>query len=155
MRKIFRLLAVMLMILAVAGIAWAEEKATKEECVAKVKEAAQMMKDAGVEATLAKINDPKGPFVWKDTYVFCINGENKLVTAHPVQPNLIGKNLPALKDVDGKMFFAEFINVGMGKGEGWVSYKWPKPNEKEPSPKITYVLRVPGQPFIICAGIYE
>ncbi|MFH1137706.1 MAG: cache domain-containing protein [Pseudomonadota bacterium] len=137
------------------NLAAAQEKATKEECVAKSKEAAQMVLDKGVEEAFKAINDKSGPFVWKDSYVFCIDMEKKANVAHPINPNLIGKNMMAAKDKNGKMFFAEFINVATAQGEGWVSYMWPKPDEKTPSPKITYVYRVPGHNLLMAAGIYE
>ena len=75
--------------------------------------------------------------------------------AHPIKPGLIGKNLMAAKDLNGKTFFAEFVNKAKNEGEGWVSYMWPKPGEKKPSPKVTYVEKVPGENVAMLAGIYE
>lgn len=138
-----------------AGFAVAADKATKDECMAKCKEAAAMVKEKGLEATLETINDKNGPFVWKDTYVFCLDLDKTCNVAHPIKPKLIGKNLMAAKDANGKLFFAEFINVAKGKGEGWVSYMWPKPGEKTPSPKLAYVYKVPGQNVAMLAGIYQ
>ncbi len=137
------------------GIGQADEKATKEECVAKCKEAAQLVVDEGMTSALAKINDSKGEFVWKDTYVFCLDLNKKCNIAHPIKPTLIGKNLMGAKDSNGTMFFAEFISVAKNKGEGWVSYMWPKPGEKKSSPKIAYVYKVPGYDIAMLAGIYE
>jgi len=134
---------------------FAEEKATKEECIAKVKEAAAMAKTSEAEATLAKINDPKGQFVWKDSYVFCLDMESGKVLAHPIKPKLIGQMMEGIKDVKGKLFFAEFINVAKEKGEGWVDYMWPKPGEKEPTPKSTYVMKVEGTTLVMAAGVNE
>src|SRR5271157_1216193 len=76
----------------------AQEKATKEECMAKCKEAAALIKEAGVDAAVAKVQDAKGPFVWKDSYVFVMDLDGKML-AHPVTPNLVGKTLAGLKDV--------------------------------------------------------
>lgn len=155
MKKNLVSVLVLMVGLMFAGIGQAAEKATKEECVAKCKEAAQLVKDTGLDGALAKINDPKGPFVWKDTYVFCLDLNKKCNIGHPIKPKLIGKNLMAAKDANGKLFFAEFINVAKNKGEGWVSYMWPKPGEKKPSPKIAYVYKVPGEDVAMLAGIYE
>ena len=132
----------------------AREKATKEECVAKCKEVASLIKEAGLDAALAKVQDPKGPYVWKDSYVFLIDMDGK-VLAHPVTPNLVGKTLSGMKDVNGKMFVNEYIEVANSKGEGWVGYLWPKPGEKTPSKKLTYIYRVPGQQIIVGAGMFE
>ena len=137
------------------GLTAASEKATEDECMAKCKEAAQMVADKGLDPTLAVIMDKNGPFVWKDTYIFCIDMDKKANIAHPIKPKLIGKNLMHVKDVNGKMFFAEFINVAKSSGSGWVDYMWPKKGEKKPSPKATYVYRVPGQNVFMAAGIYK
>lgn len=133
---------------------FSEEKATKEECMAKCKEAAQMVKNIGIKATLEKIQDKNGPFVWKNTYIFCIDIEKGWNVAHPIKPGLVHKRLAGIRDTDGKMFFAEFIKVAKTKGEGWISYKWPKVGEKRPSAKLTFIYRVPGENIAMCAGIY-
>ncbi len=150
----FLFVCVALLLVFGIGLGNAEEKATKDECMAKCKEAAALIKDIGIEAALAKIQDAKGPFVWKDSYVFVLDMEGKCL-AHPVVPNLVGKTLTGLKDVSGKMFVSEYIAVANTPGEGWVDYMWPKPNEKTPSPKTTYVYRAPGQSVMLCAGIYQ
>jgi signal transduction histidine kinase len=156
MRKsLIHVCIISLFMLCAFGIATAGETATQDECIAKSKEAADLIKSKGLEAALAVINDPKGPFVWKDSYVFSIEMEKKTVVAHPITPTLIGKNLMGMKDVNGKMFFAEFQNVAAGPGSGWVDYMWPKPGEKDPSPKSTYVYRVPGQNVFVAAGFYK
>ncbi len=144
-----------LFMFCVIGTAIATEKATQEECMAKCKEAADMVKEKGLDATLAVIMDKAGPFVWKDTYIFCIDIEKKANVAHPIKPKLIGKNLMHVKDVNGKLFFAEFINLAKGQGAGWVEYMWPKLGEKKPSTKATYVYKVPGESVFMAAGIYK
>jgi len=146
---------VSLFMFCIFGTAIASDIATQEECMAKCKEAADMVAEKGLEATLAVISDKEGPFVWKDTYVFCIDTEKKANVAHPITPNLVGKNLMHVKDVNGKLFFAEFINTANGAGSGWVEYMWPKPGEKTPSLKATYVYKVPGESVFMAAGIYK
>jgi signal transduction histidine kinase len=135
-----------------AGTLPAQEKATKEECVAKCKEAVALIKQVGLEAALAKIQDPKGPFVWKDSYVYVLDMDSKML-AHPTVPALVGKPSLGMKDSNGKMFVNEMIEVAKS-GEGWVQYMWPKPGEK-PASKMGYVLRIPGENTIVCAGYYE
>jgi cytochrome c len=138
---------------AASGLA--AETATKDECIAKCKQAAGLFASMGVNEALAKINDPKSELVWKDSYVFAIDMQAAQVKAHPITPALIGKMLMGMKDTNGKLFFAEFVNKAKTDGEGWVSYMWPKPGEKTPSSKVTYVYRVPGQNLVMLAGIYE
>ncbi|MEZ4525947.1 MAG: cache domain-containing protein [Desulfobacterales bacterium] len=138
-----------------AGSGIAEEKATKEEAAAKCREAAAMVKEKGLEATVALLNDKKGPFVWKDSYVFCIDFETGNCIAHPFLPNAIGKDMRRNKDKEGRLYVIEFINTAKTKGEGWVSYMWPKAGEQQPLPKITCVYRVPDQNIMMLAGVYE
>ncbi|MFH1137703.1 MAG: cache domain-containing protein [Pseudomonadota bacterium] len=136
-------------------LSFAQEKASKEECVAKAKEAAQYFLDHGLEETIKTINDLKGPFVWKDSYVFFVDMDKKANIANPVNTVLIGKNMMGLKDANGKTFAAEFIEVANTAGEGWVTYMWPKPGEKTASSKVTYVYKIPGHNLLMASGIYE
>ena len=136
------------------GVSVAQEKATKEECVAKVKEFVALIKQSGFEAAKAKLMEPNSPFVWKDSYIL-VQNMDQIMVAHGVNSKLVGKSMKAIKDINGKMFNDEMAQVAASKGEGWVSYVWPKPGEKEPSPKLTYILRVPGENLFVGAGIYE
>lgn len=155
MKKVFCIVASLVLALAMIVPAAAEDKATRDECVAKVKEAAALVKSAGKDAALAKLSTKDGGFVWKDTYIFALDLDTSAVSAHPIKPKLVGKMLTGMKDVKGKLFFAEFVNTAKNQGEGWVDYMWPKPGEKTPSPKLTYVYRVPGESVVLLAGIYE
>jgi signal transduction histidine kinase len=136
------------------GFSVAQEKATKEECVAKCKEAAALIKEIGVEAALAKMQDPKGPFVWKDSYVYAGDLDG-VSLAHPMSPGMVGHNMRGMKDPNGKMFVTELLETAKNAGEGWIEYNWEKPDTKKISRKVTYVLRVPGQLMYVAAGIYE
>ena len=131
MTKFSTTLFVFLFSIWFAGFAVAGESATKEECIAKCKQAAQLAKEQGLDVALQKINDKNGEFDWKDTYVFAISIDDVTIVAHPIKPALIGKKLAGMKDINGKMFFAEFAKVAKSPGEGWVSYMWPKPGEKK------------------------
>ncbi len=155
MKKLAFIALTAIITLCFAGVAGAGESATKEECVAKVKEAAALAEKEGLDAAVKKIQDKNSGFVWKDTYVFCQNIETGVIVAHPIKPKLVGKMLKGLKDINGKMFVIEYINMAKDKGEGWVDYMWPKPGEKESSLKTTYVYKVPGQNVLMGAGIYK
>ena len=144
---------VVVLITCFAALVWAES-ATKEEVVAKCEAAAQMVLDKGVETASQAIGDKQGPFVWKDTYVFLMDLDGKMI-AHPIKPELTQRDtLVEVKDTDGKPLFVEFIQVAGDKGSGWVDYMWPKPGEETPSVKSSYIYRVKGTPFFVGAGIY-
>ena len=141
--------------LCLAGSAFAAN-ATKEECVAKTKESAAMINAKGLDAAIAEINKKDGMFVWKDTYVFLMDLDGKMI-AHPMSPALIGKNLLDMPDkgTPGKLLFKEMVALAKGKGEGWVDYMWTNPGDPKPRKKVTYIYRVPGKDQFAGAGIYD
>jgi signal transduction histidine kinase len=155
MKKVICLVMVLGMLLCFATQGWAGEGATREEVVSKCHAAAKMVQDAGIEAAKKAIGDKKGPFVWKDTYVFLMDLDAKML-AHPIKPELTQKdNLVQVKDTAGKPLFLEFVELANSKGEGWVSYMWPKPGQEKASKKISYIYRVKGTQYFVGAGIYE
>jgi len=155
MRKITLAVLGIAVSLCLAGSAFAAG-ATKDECISKSKESAAMLNAKGLDAAVAEINKKDGKFVWKDTYVFLMDLDGKML-AHPMSPALIGKNLVGMKDKGepGKLLFKEFVEVAKGKGEGWVDYMWTNPGDPKPRKKVTYIYRVPGKDLFVGAGIYE
>ncbi len=152
--KRLRIGAMMLAVLCMAAIAAAQQAATKEECVIKTHEAAALINTKGLDEAIKQISDPKGPFVWKDSYVFLMNLEGKML-AHPMQPELTKLNHTLLiTDPTDKALFVSFVNLARTVGHGWVEYMWPKPGKKSPSKKITYIYRVPGKDLFVGAGVY-
>lgn len=111
----------------------AEAKAMLERAVAALK------KDT--TAALAEFNNDQGSFKDRDLYPFCA-GPDGIITAHPT---LVGKNLKALKDVNGKSFGKEMLRVAQAGKFKTVSYLWPRPGSTEPVQKITFVTKVGEQ----------
>ncbi|MCX8111554.1 MAG: methyl-accepting chemotaxis protein [Syntrophorhabdaceae bacterium] len=85
---------------------------------------------------------------------FWINDLNARVIMHPIKQELEGKDMINEKDAKGKLMFQEFLKVAKEKGEGFVEYWWPKPNETKPSPKLSFVKLFPQWGWIIGTGIY-
>jgi methyl-accepting chemotaxis protein len=85
---------------------------------------------------------------------FWINDFGPRMVMHPFQPKLNGTDLSGNQDPDGKRLFVEMARVCREKGQGLVDYKWPKPGETIPAPKISYVKAVPGWDWIVGSGIY-
>lgn len=154
LKLIVKLTIMGLMTVMLVGPAMASEKATKAECEVKVKEAVELVGKVGLDNALKTIQEDKTAFVWKDSYVFAVKLSDAMTLAHPVSPKHVGRVMAAAKDVKGKMFFVEFINMAREQGSGWVSYMWPKPGEKKPSTKETFIMRVPGEDALFGAGVY-
>ena len=131
------------------------ESATSDEAMAKCVDAAKLIQDKGIDTAIKAIGDKSGPFVWKDSYVFLMDLDGKML-AHPIKPELTKQdNLLNIKDIAGKPLFMEFVTLANQKGQGWVDYMWPKPGEQRPVPKSTYIYRVTGTPYFVAAGIYK
>lgn len=143
-------------VLCFAGLGLAADGATKDECIAKVKEAAKMVSDKGLDAAVAEINKKDGKFVWKNSYVFLMDLDGKML-GHPMSPALIGQNVLDRKDKGepGKLLFVEFVKLAKEKGEGWVDYQWQNPGDPKPHKKISFIYRVPGKNYLAGAGIPE
>lgn len=90
-----------------------------------------------------------------ETYIFILDMKGTTLL-QPANPELETKNTLDLKDANGKVFVREFIETAK-KGLGWVDYMWPKPGEKSPSKKVSYVksAKMPGgEAVVVGAGIY-
>ena len=134
--------------------AMAAESATKEECVEMCREAAALITAKGVEKGIEKISDQRGPFVWKDSYVFLMNLDGKML-AHPFKPELTRKDhVLLMTDPTDKALFVHFVNLARTRGEGWVEYMWPKPGKSTPHKKLSYIYRVPDTDLFVGAGVY-
>ena len=162
MRKV-ALIALVIMASVVLVASALAESATKEECVAKCKDAAQLITEKGMDAAFEELQKKDGKFVWKDSYVAVMDFTGTHLT-HPLRPVAVGKNVIEFKDSNGKYVVKEFIEVAKTKGEGWTEYMYPKPeelakptplNEKITSKKLSYVYRVPGKDIFVIAGVFE
>jgi len=146
-----------------APAAFADEAATPQEIIAKVKEAAAYLASEG-EAGLALFDEADTRFVWKDTYVFVWNCTADVVVAHPV-PAARGVVISTVTDVNGKTFGPPLCEASARPDGGWVDYMWQRPvkmegagelsYEGDAARKISYVLSVAGQPYQVGAGEYN
>ena len=152
MRKPLIAFMVMVISLFMAASVWA---GPREDCQALVESALAMVKEKGLEPTIEAIKDKNGPFVKGDLYIFAGKTDKSEIIAHPMAPQLVGKDMSKMKDIKGKFFFVEFMNIAKDPGEGWVEYYWPKPGASEPSPKDTFIKRVPDTDVWFGCGYYK
>lgn len=152
-----KVIVVSLLLIGLTGMTTAvkADSATKDEVILKCRQAAQMIEEQGIDAATREIANKEGKFVWKDTYVFLMDMDGKML-AHPIKPELTRqKTTVNITDPDGKALFVDFIKIANDKGKGWVDYRWPKPGASEPVQKSTYIYRVPGTQYFVGAGIYK
>jgi cytochrome c len=153
--KILVVLAVPFLIVVLSSVAVGQDKATAQEVVAKVREAASALTKTG---DLAQFNQKQGPWVWKDTYIFVDDCDKKVVVAHPLKPEQVGQDFGSIKDTKGKTLYPDpqaFCDAAKKPSGVWIEYWWPKPGEKEGSRKISYYLGAKGTPYVVGAGIYD
>ena len=147
MRKIAILVVMLGVALSPAAGLFAGDKDAQVKGL--VEQGVAMVKQQGKDTTLKAINDLKGPFVKGELYLFA-NSLNNIVLASgsPYNKPLIGKDVSNLKMV------LQMTEIAKGQGAGWLEYSWPKPREDTPTPKKSYIMRVPGQDFYIGCGYY-
>jgi len=153
-KKVFIVLGVILPVLVVSNRSAGKEKATPQEVVQKVQQAANALSESG-ESGLAQFNQKVGPWVWKDTYIFVFDCEKGTIAAHPMRPDLIGKDATSLTGTRGSKFFPTLCQAMNSPSGVWIEYWWPKPGQKEGSRKISYALRSGNTPYVVGAGIYD
>jgi signal transduction histidine kinase len=119
-----------------------------------VDRAVALIEERGNEA-FPILRDKKGPFVFMDTYVF-VQRPDGTELVNPAQPSLEGKNLIDTKDLKGKAFIRDEIDLALQKGSGWMDCYWYKPGENKPALKRTYVRKTQfnGETFIVGSGLY-
>jgi methyl-accepting chemotaxis protein len=91
---------------------------------------------------------------YNNSEYFWIHNVDLKMIMHPVKPELDGKDLSEMKDPNGKKLFVEMVDVVKKNGEGFVEYKWPKPGQKEPQEKFSFVSLYKPWGWIIGNGVY-
>ena len=134
------------------GAAFAREgNATAAEATAMVKKAVAFIKASGKDKGYAEISTKGGPFTDGDLYV-TVYGLDGTVRAHGANEKMIGKNLIDLKDVDGKAFVKERIDMAATRPTFWQDYKFTNPVTKKIEPKSMYCEKLDA---VVCGGIYK
>lgn len=143
---------------AVAGLmvsgnhAYAAENATAKEAEAMVKKGVAFIKSSGKDKAYAEFTNKQGQFTDRDLYlvVYRLDGT---VMAHGQNEKMVGRNLIELKDVDGKPFVRERVELGKAKASFWQDYKFTNPVSKKVEPKAMYCER--QDDTVVCGGIYK
>ncbi|BCJ48974.1 chemotaxis protein [Actinoplanes sp. NBRC 14428] len=99
------------------------------------------------KATIKNMRYDKVEYFW-------INDMHPRMVMHPTSPALDGEDLSMNEDPNGKLLFVEMVKVVRADGAGSVSYLWPKPDHKDPVPKLSYVAGFAPWEWIIGSGIY-
>lgn len=87
-----------------------------------------------------------------DGYFFLYNLEGKNLM-HPRQPELVGRNLWELRDIDGNPTIQRLIARAKAGG-GHVRYLWEKPSSQQLAPKLGYVVALDRWGWMLGTGLY-
>ncbi|MFA7347630.1 MAG: cache domain-containing protein [Desulfurivibrionaceae bacterium] len=86
-------------------------------------------------------------------FIFAMDGTVQLHAANPEQE---GKNLLTMQDNEGTFAIREMVALAGSKGEGFVSYRWPKPGfpPGQEFEKVSFVKYLPELDWFVGAGEY-
>ena len=82
---------------------------------------------------------------------------NGTLLMHPIHPEGEGQNYLSYRDINGKAFFQEALNMLKTQDSGWIDYMWPKPGFTKPVKKTSYFRKAKmpdGQTVVVAGGYY-
>ncbi|MFO1217086.1 MAG: cache domain-containing protein [Burkholderiaceae bacterium] len=135
-----------------AAPAAAADHASRDEATAMVKKGVAFIRSNGKDKGYAEIGNKAGRFIDRDLYLV-VYGLDGTVHAHGANEKMVGKNLIELKDVDGKAFVKERVELAQSKGSFWQDYKFTNPVSKKIEPKQMYCEKLDDT--VVCGGIYK
>jgi cytochrome c len=130
----------------------AEGGATPEQATAMVKKGIAFIKANGNDKGFAEITSKTSQFKHQDLYLV-VYGLDGTVHAHGANEKMVGRNLIELKDVDGKPFVKERVEMAKVNATFWQDYKFTNPESKKIEPKTMYCERLDQS--VVCGGIYK
>lgn len=133
------------------GIAYADKA---EDTLSLVDKAVEMFRQQGSTTAIKAINDPQGPLMNGEIYVFAVTMDNVLI-GHPSNVFSSRINVGNLNDSSGVQVFQKFKEIVEKNGSGWVEYSWGKLGYDDlPCRKRCFVKKVPGENVYLGAGYH-
>ena len=150
--------AVATLALAMIGTLWLTtasakaEFANKDEAVAMVKKGTAFLKANGKDKTIAEVSGKKPQFLDRDLYLVIYDLEGNCL-AHGANEKMTGRNMLDFKDIDGKAYIKERMELAKSKPSFWQDYKFTNPQTKKVEPKQMYCEKVDSN--LVCGGVYR
>lgn len=142
----------MTILVLTSGATYASDHATAKQAEAMVKKGVAYIKANGKEKGYAEITSKQGQFRDRDLYLV-VYGLDGMVWAHGANEKMVGKNVIDLRDIDGKEFVKERVELGKTKESFWQNYKFTNPVDKKVEPKTMYCERL--DETVVCGGFYK
>lgn len=95
-----------------------------------------------------------------NTYVF-VYADDGTVAFHPISPELVGKRMASLRDIDGKTVVQQLMEIGQlpaADASGWVFYRWQDQRQLTPVWKASFIRKAvapDGKAYLVGSGLYE
>jgi cytochrome c len=118
MKRSAALVAVVLVLSLSVHLTMAADAGSKDEAIALAKKAIEYVKVKGKDKGFQEISNPRGQFVDRDLYVVVYDMNGKCL-AHGANAEMIGRDLIDNKDVDGKEFVKERVEMMKKAQTGW------------------------------------
>jgi cytochrome c len=131
----------------------ADGGATKEDAVAMVKKGVAYIKAGPKDKAYADISDKSAANFHKEDLYLVVYALDGTVRAHGANAKMVGKNLIELKDIDGKPFVKERVDLAKTNATFWQDYKFTNPETKKIEPKSMYCEKLDDT--VVCGGIYK
>jgi signal transduction histidine kinase len=138
--------------LAAPAVLAADGGATAEQATTMVKKGVAFIKANGPDKGYAEITSKTSQFKYQDLYLV-VYGLDGTVHAHGANEKMVGRNLIDLKDIDGKPFVKERVEMAKASATFWQDYKFTNPESKKIEPKTMYCERL--EQTVVCGGIYK
>ncbi len=133
-----------------------ENEETKE-LVLFVNEATQEIEKFG-EKAFPQFREKNSKWFYNSTYVI-VWGLDGMRYVYPPDVSGEDKNMLDMKDINDKPLGKMLVEKATSPtGEGWVHYMWPKPGEKDPTWKSSFLKRVKapsGKTYFVISGKYN
>nr|WP_141705988.1 cache domain-containing protein [Vibrio rumoiensis] len=104
------------------------------------------------EATIKVFNDPKGPFVKGDLYVFVLDINTGKFLAHGASAELVGKLGSEVLGPDDKPTLINILQQAKENGKGEYRYRWVNPTSGKVETKSTFYRVLDNK--VIAVGYY-
>jgi len=95
-----------------------------------------------------------GQFIERDLYVMVLDVNTYKFVAHGLNARTLGADIRNSKNMDGKYYMRELVDLAKHEGQGWCEYRWNHPITNEVLVKATYVQRI-GDLAIACGAYKE
>lgn len=88
-----------------------------------------------------------------DEGYFWVNDMQTKLLMHPFKPEITGKSMANVTDVNGFHHWQEMVSIVKNKGEGYVKYAYKGPQVSKPEDKVSYVKGYQPWGWVIGSGV--